>query len=444
MPVQRELARSPYVYLLDDADFRRWFQNVRRGSVVTAHEWLRRIGYIHKRFSKSPKEIASLSSKDATNFILDVVTALEAEKRSGSYISNCVKPIKSWLEFNGVSIVQRIKIPGRSELVKVDDEVPPSPEELGKILNAADLRAKAACALIAFSGMRLQVLGNYLGNDGLQIQDLPELTIQKGTVEFKQVPTVVVVRKALSKVKSAQGGSKQYFTFLPDEGCEYLKQYLEWRLRNGEELEPESPVITPDKRYLAGKHIRTTNIGDMLRKPIRDAGFKWRPYVLRRYFDTRLMMAESDRIIIKDWRVYWMGHKGDIEATYTVRKGLPLDVIEKMRNAYAEAAEKYLVTKKRESMTKEGVIATFNRQYLRLAGFTDDEIDNMGDLSQLTSEEMQEFIKRKSMQTLGLNGASKQKIVSMNEVRNYILEGWEFVVALPESKEAVVRLPVSS
>jgi hypothetical protein len=442
MPVQRELARSPYVYLLDDADFRRWFQNVRRGSVVTAHEWLRRIGYIHKRFGKSPKEIASLSSRDAARFLLDIVTALEEEKRSGSYISNCVKPVKSWLEFNGVSVVQRIKIPGRSELVRVGDEVPPSPEELGKILNAADLRAKAACALVAFSGVRLEVLGNYLGDDGLEVRDLPELTVQKGTVEFKQVPTVVSVRKTLSKVKSAQSGSKQYFTFLADEGCEYLKQYLEWRLRNGEELTSGSPIITPDKHHLMGSHIRTTNIGDMLRKPIRDAGFQWRPYVLRRYFDTRLMIAESDRIVIKDWRVYWMGHKGDIEATYTVQKGLPSDVVEKMRHAYAEAAEKHLVTKKKEGMTKEGVIATFNRQYLRLAGFTDDEIDKTGDLSQLTSEEMQELIKKKSMQALGLNGNSKQKVVPMNEVRAWITEGWEFVTTLP-TNEAVIRLPAS-
>ena len=31
------------------------------------------------------------------------------------------------------------------------------------------------------------------------------------------------------------------------------------------------------------------------------------------------------------------------------------------------------------------------------------------------------------MQILGLNGNSRQRIVPMNEVRNWITEGWEFV-----------------
>lgn len=52
-----------------------------------------------------------------------------------------------------------------------------------------------------------------------------------------------------------------------------------------------------------------------MRKSIRASGFKWRPYVLRRYFDTRLMLAESDGLIINDWRVFFMGHKSSMEAT---------------------------------------------------------------------------------------------------------------------------------
>ncbi|MCW4008140.1 MAG: hypothetical protein NWF09_05580 [Candidatus Bathyarchaeota archaeon] len=37
----------------------------------------------------------------------------------------------------------------------------------------------------------------------------------------------------------------QYFTFLGEEGCEYLKDYLESRLKEGEKLMPDSPVLTP-------------------------------------------------------------------------------------------------------------------------------------------------------------------------------------------------------
>jgi hypothetical protein len=72
---------------------------------------------------------------------------------------------------------------------------------------------------------------------------------------------------------------------------------------------------------------------DTIRRPIRRAGFEWRPYILRRYFDTRLMIIEMDGVIIRDFRVFWMGHRGDIEHTYTLNKQLPKDVREKMRSA---------------------------------------------------------------------------------------------------------------
>ena len=75
------------------------------------------------------------------------------------------------------------------------------------------------------------------------------------------------------------------------------------------------------------------NLCDTIRRPIRRAGFKWRPYILRRYFHTRLMIAEMDGVIIRDFRVFWMGDRGGIEHTYTLNKRLPKDVREKMRSA---------------------------------------------------------------------------------------------------------------
>src|SRR5207249_6720874 len=47
--------KANYYYLLDDADVKRWHDNVSRGSEVTASIWLRRIGMVHKKFGKSPR-----------------------------------------------------------------------------------------------------------------------------------------------------------------------------------------------------------------------------------------------------------------------------------------------------------------------------------------------------------------------------------------------------
>ena len=61
-------------------------------------------------------------------------------------------------------------------------------------MNAADLRAKMACSLVAFSGLRLEALGDYLGEDGLKVRDVPELPLKGGKAELRTTPTAVIVR----------------------------------------------------------------------------------------------------------------------------------------------------------------------------------------------------------------------------------------------------------
>jgi hypothetical protein len=65
---------------------------------------------------------------------MDMVTQLEAEKKSGSYVANNIKPIKNWLSFNGININQRIDIARRNELVTVSDERVPTQKELAGLL----------------------------------------------------------------------------------------------------------------------------------------------------------------------------------------------------------------------------------------------------------------------------------------------------------------------
>ena len=115
----------------------------------------------------------------------------------------------------------------------------PSQEELNQIFLVGDARARVASALMAHAGVRPEVLGNYEGNDGLCLQDLPDLEIKGKEVSFKEMPAMVKVRSALSKV------SHEYFTFLGEEACGYLKAYLEARLREGEQLAADSAVIIP-------------------------------------------------------------------------------------------------------------------------------------------------------------------------------------------------------
>jgi len=420
--------RAKYAFLLEDVDVRRWYRNVARGSQVTADVYLRRLGAFCSHFGLTPKRLVSLGRDEIYNLLLDYVSDLEESGRAGSYIESALKAVKSWLAHNDLEVKRKIKIRGARDTPTLRDERTPTPEELRRIFLSGDKKARTACVLMAHSGLRPVTLGNYRGTDGLMVRDFPEMKIEKDTVEFERIPTMVVVRPELSK------GGHQYFTFLSEEGCEYLKDYLEERMRKGEKLTADSPIIRP--KVAKKPFIRSVNIGDMIREAIRRAGFGWRPYVLRAYFDTQLMLAESKGLVLRDYRQFWMGHKGDIENRYTTNKyRLPESVIEDMREAYKRSQE-YLQTTKPET-GRERLIEEFRKQLLVVAGFSQDEIDRI-DVTSLTDEEFQDLV-RKRLLGRSDEDCGTQKVVSLDELEEYLENGWEYIATLP-NKKVIVKL----
>ena len=127
-------------------------------------------------------------------------------------------------------------------------------------------------------------------------------------------------------------------------------------------------MIAVDSEYKFGrgrnegkKFLPTRQISRIIRETFRPR-FQWRPYVLRAYFDTQLLTAESKGKIAHDFRVFFMGHKGSIEAKYTTNKGvLPETLIGEMREAFKrseqlldlEMIEEDPLLKQREKIQKE-------------------------------------------------------------------------------------------
>lgn len=417
---------SKYADMLKEKEMKRWYQNVARGSLITADVYLRRLGAVCDAHGIAPQALAKMKDRALYDFLLDVVGELEPN-HAGSYIKSVIKAVKSWLAFNDRSVTRKIMIRGAEDTPTLRDERVPTQEELRKILIACDDKARVICSLMAFSGLRPEVLGNYEGDDGLRLGDIPEMEIANGQIAFQKVPAMIVVRPQLSKA------GHSYFTFLGQEGCDYLVAYLQRRLSRKEKLGQDSPLVTPD----AAKKpfIRTTNIGDAARLALRTAGFSWRPYVLRSYFDTQLMLAESKGLIIRDYRAFFMGHKGDIEHTYTLNKRrLPPAVVEQMRESYAKAL-KYIQTV--ETSGGEDVTKAFKRQLLLVAGFKPDEItDEQLDMGE---DEFQKLVRERLVSEMKNHGA-RQKVVDVSQVEGHIVDGWEFVGTLPNRK-AIVKLP---
>jgi len=83
----------------------------------------------------------------------------------------------------------------------------------------ATLRGRVSIALMAFSGLRAQTLGNYDGSNGVRLRDFPEAEIRQDGVEFTKVPTMFVVLKSLSKARH------QYLTFVLQQTITYIEKY---------------------------------------------------------------------------------------------------------------------------------------------------------------------------------------------------------------------------
>lgn len=418
--------RSKYRYLLEDKDVGRWYENLVRGSPACAEIYLRNLGNFCQLMGMTPGQLARKPVAEIEDLLMDYVTSAQ-KKHAGSYIHNTTKVVKSWLAHNGIQLKRKIKITGAHETPTLKDERVPTKEELKRIFLSGSKQARTACAIVAHAGLRLQGLGSYTGYDGLRMRDLPELKIKGSEVSFEKMPTMVVVRLALSKARH------QYFTFLTEEACSYLKDYLEERLRDAEQLTPDSAIVKP--KVAQKPFIRTVNIGDMMRLAIRSAGLPWRPYVLRCYFDTMLMLAESKGLVLRDYRQFWMGHKGDIENRYTTNKQrLPESVVEDMRAAYARS-EEFLQTKVREETSEEKLRGSFRKQLLLVAGFSQEELDKM-DVPSISDEELQSLVKKRLLGVQTANGAS-QKVVNVGEANDYLAKGWEYVAKLSNNKVVI-------
>jgi hypothetical protein len=416
---------AKYDFLLEDPDVKRWYDNTSRGSRITADVYLRRLGSFCLSFDITPKNLAARSETELYNMLLDRVSQMEKKDKLGSYIESEIKSVKSWLNHSGKDLRRKIRINGARDAPSLKDERVPTKEELRRVFLSTDKKTRVACVLVAHSGVRIQTVGDYHGDDGLRLGDLPELQIESDGVCFKQKPALVVVRKPLSKARH------QYFTFLSEEGCEYVKDYLDERLAEGEELTLKSPLVTPKLKMKS--FIRSNNVGDNIRCALRSAGLESRPYVLRSYFDTQLMLAESKGLVLRDYRAFFMGHKGDIENRYTTNKGkLPESVIDDMRASYMRSQE-FLQTKVgSEKTNEERLRESFRKQLMLVAGFGNEEVDKL-DVTSISDEELQSLVRKKLLGLQGPNG-SPQKVISVAEANNYLDKGWQFVAKISDNQ----------
>src|SRR5256712_10314109 len=378
--------------LLEDPDIKRWYDNLARGSRATADNYLRVLGRFLTANDATPQAIVSLKTKTREDLLADHISGLLEAGKAGSYVEVTKKAVASWLDWNGLRLTRKIRIPSAARRPSLREAHIPSQDDVRRVLNVADARARTATALIAFGGLRPEVLGTYLGDDGLRLRDFVEASLSSDQLKVQPVPTKIEIPERLSKT------GRPYFTFLGSEGCEYLNAYLRERAEISETITGASPLITP--RKVDKPFMRTINVGDLLRKPMRAAGLREPPYIWRSYFASRAMLAES-RGFSRDYRTFTMGHQGDIQHVYALHKKIPPDAVEAIRRGYRAALD-FLETRKsadREAELKD----LFRRQILLVVGLTEGEVDKM-DLAGMSDADLQRIVRERIVGKSWSNG----------------------------------------
>jgi hypothetical protein len=426
---------SKYSALLEDAHVGRWAKNLARGSPITSEVALRRLGRLCELLGLSPKELVAKARKDLAGFqdsLEDLVAQLESDHKSPGYILGILKAVKSWLRYNDVTLTRKIKITNSTATPTIENEQVPSQDELARIFRASPSRVKVAVALIGFADLRPQTLGNHNGRDGLTLKDLPEVRIENGEVKFEKIPTLIVVRPTLSKAKH------RYFTFLSSEGCTYLKEYLDQRLRSGESLAPETPLMGHERpRKATRPFLLTRKMTHLIRMCMRKAGVRKRPYVLRAYAETQLIIAESKGKISHPYLQFIAGHKGDIEARYSTNKGiLPPDMIEDIRKCYKECEPLLSSTTQgveQSSVVKEAKVEALKSIAKSLLGIDLLEVKVAKEKELAREINVDETVElfENELKKLRNGKHNPKRIIRENELQAYLEEGWQFVSALP-------------
>ena len=463
--------KSRHKKLLVDPDVKRWYQNIARGSTMTADVRLRRLGVYCERTNTTPKELAQIgidSVRKVEDALLDYVSFLEKSGYAPSYIEDILKALRSWLSFNYVRLMRKIKIKNADIPITLENEEIPTKSKIRDVLDSASARQRVMISFVALAGLRPQVLGKYDSSDGLKLSDIRGLEIKSdGTdIVFADIPARIMVRPNLSKT------GNQYFTYLPEIGCRFLQGYLRERISNGERINADSPVVTILKGYKIERVKKSTQqrrafflATNTISNNIRAAFgiiIKERPYVLRAYFDTQLLLAESKGKITHAYRQFFMGHKGDIEAKYTTNKHrLPDHLIADMKEAY-ERSQSFLIPFEENSETanekdKKELFLEMWREQAKLYGIdpmkikvekqritkvpntnaktsTDNEIDAIKTIIQNMIRKNREDTERKP------TGEYENKIAyDEDELLSYVEDGWSIVKELSNGKVILCR-----
>ena len=242
------------------------------------------------------------------SLIRDYIIHLRQDRKvSASTIFTYSAAISHFYEMNDVVINWRKlkKFKGRAR--KVIEDVPYTREQIRVLLGQASIRDSCLILLMASAGLRRGAL------PGLRLKDLTKIE-----------------RFNLYKITVYKREQEQYITYCTPECAAVIDQYLNWRERLGERLEPTIRLfrkdfdITSPMRIARAQPITSGTITDLVGRLLDRTGVRPRTHTVnaksqlmqchgfRKFFDTQCISHNMNPVYCE----YLMGHKTGLMKSY--------------------------------------------------------------------------------------------------------------------------------
>jgi integrase len=423
---------------MNDSQLVREWQKERGHAPSTKHTNLNAYRRFLARTGLSEADLIQ-AAKDSKRIRRIADSFIDSEKKAGrrpAYALTMWFAAKSFLDSAGVPVAYNPSLtPEEQEPKDVASRRVPTQVELRRLVDILSLRNRAIVLTLASSGMRVGVLGN--GNegggnsDGLRLESLPDLDIRTG--EFRVKPPLIVVPARLSK------SGRAYTTSMSTEAAGVVETMLAQRIASGERLEARSPLFVPDARGAdrearTAEGFRTLNrnylcnmISEAFAK-VAPPGIHWTAHTLRAWCSSRLESAESQGLISRTRREWFLGHAlGSIDVRYNLTRPLSAEATEELRASYAKVESFVNIVVPREEILRP------------LLSAVQEALGEKSDPSRsMSAEEIREVLTRllgtARSTHLGRPGdaippasrANEQRAVEAELVGRYLELGWEF------------------
>ena len=339
-----------------------YFLDDRTGSPASLYGYTDRIWRYSKRLGKTPDELIEdasdpLRAKVHVRTLEDYLAELKAEGLSPGRLTTISKAIRTLYRENDIILNLRHKISRKP----IGRYRAPTPQELGKILDVANLREKVIVSLLALGGFREGTLVKL------------KYCHVKDDLETAKTPVHVLVPMDIVK-----GKYMTYDTFLAPEAVEYLQLYLDERRKGSprgrikaEVITDNSPLIRNSSRAtpypISEKQIYVVFHNLLFKAGLlkRTAGKRYdlKVHSLRKFFKTQLV----SKGVPESYAEYMMGHVPD-KYGYNDVESLGVD---KLRDIYAVAN---LRIQEEPKASDRGALIKILRSLVKESGLDPDKV----------------------------------------------------------------------